>query len=206
MQFLEFMSPLQKRGLSYAIFGIYFLSPKMWTNICIFSEFFPFSKHVYIIYNLWNFFPSLKTWTIICNFKIFVLFYKKRGLSYKYLKLIPRLQKRGLSFAISRISFSFSNNMDSRMQFLEFFTFSKNVDHDRQFLEFLSLLQKRVLSYANFKNSFPFSKYEDYHMRFLEFLSLLVKCGILYAIYWILLSSPKMWTIICHFRNFFPFS
>src|SRR3954470_2475222 len=75
-------------------------------------------------------------------FQDFCSILQKLGLSYKFLKLLSPLQKHEQSFAISRISFSFSNNMDNRMQFLEFFTFSKNVDHDMQFIEFVSLSAK----------------------------------------------------------------
>src|SRR3954468_10736467 len=86
MQFLKFLSLLQKRGLSYIISEISFPSPKTWTIICNFWNFFPFSKNVdnhhmqfwetlfllqkrglsYAISEI--FFPSPKTWTIICNF------------------------------------------------------------------------------------------------------------------------------------------
>src|SRR3954462_7527916 len=44
MQFLKFLSLLQKRELSDAIFGISFPSPKTWT----------------ILWNLWNFIPLLQ--------------------------------------------------------------------------------------------------------------------------------------------------
>src|SRR4051812_25762521 len=93
-----------------------------------------------------------------------------------------------------------------------------------QFQEFLALLQKRGLSYAisrisfsspktliiicNFWNIFPISKNMDYHMQFLEILSLLQKHGISYVINEISFpyDSPKLWTIICNFKNFFLFS
>src|SRR3954470_22840626 len=35
----------QKYGVSYAVFGIYFLSQKTWTIICNYWNFFPFSKN-----------------------------------------------------------------------------------------------------------------------------------------------------------------
>src|SRR3954470_14680185 len=55
-------------------------------------------------------------------------------------------------------------------------------------------------------NSLPFSINMDYHMQFTEFLSLLPKCLLSYAVFGISLSSPKTWTIICNFWNFFLFS
>src|SRR4051812_1262758 len=60
MQFLKFHFLFQKRGLSYAITRISFLSPKMWNIIC----------------NFINSFSSPKTWTIICNFWKFFPFSK----------------------------------------------------------------------------------------------------------------------------------
>src|SRR3954470_14302958 len=172
MQFLKFLSLLQKHGLSSAIFGISFPSQKMWTIIC----------------NLWNFIP--KTWTMIRN-----SFLKKRRLS----KAIPKISflspKTWTIICNFWNFFPFSKNMDYYMHFLEFL--SKNMDYDKQFMEFLSLLQKNGLSYAiskisfpsprtwtircNFWNFFPFSKNVDYPLEFMEFLS----------------PYPKMWTIIC---------
>src|SRR3954469_15128457 len=98
MQFMEFLSLLQIRGLSYAISEISFSSPKTWTIICDFWSFFPFFKNVdyhmqflkflsflqkhglsYAISG--NSFPSSNMWTIICDFLNFFPFLKKRGLS-----------------------------------------------------------------------------------------------------------------------------
>src|SRR3954465_4016509 len=42
----EFLSLLQKHGLSYAFYGISFPSPKTWTIICILWNFLPFSKNM----------------------------------------------------------------------------------------------------------------------------------------------------------------
>src|SRR3954464_13957444 len=77
----------------------------------------------------------------------------------KFPKFHSLLQKRGLSYAISRISISSP----------------KNVDYHMRILEFLSLLQKRGLSYAISRISISSPKNVDYHMRILEFLSLLQK-------------------------------
>src|SRR3954469_16531588 len=74
-------------------------------------------------------------------------------------------------------------------EFWNFFLFSKNVDYHMQFLNF-----------------FPFSKNVDYHMQFLEILSLFQKRGLLYAFSEISSPSPKTWTIICEFWNFYRFS
>src|SRR4051812_16039968 len=46
MQCLEFLCLLQKHGLSYAFFGIYFSFRKTWNIICNFRNFYPFSKNV----------------------------------------------------------------------------------------------------------------------------------------------------------------
>src|SRR3954467_1687616 len=45
MQLLEYLSLLQKHGLSYEIFRISFPSSKIWTTICNIWNFFPFSKN-----------------------------------------------------------------------------------------------------------------------------------------------------------------
>src|SRR4051812_7543512 len=66
MQFLQFLSLLQKRGLSYAIYEISFSSPKTGTIICNFWNFFIFSKNVDYHMQFMNFLPLLQ----------------KRGLSY----------------------------------------------------------------------------------------------------------------------------
>src|SRR3954469_11468586 len=75
MQFLEFLSFFQKRGLLYAISGIYFTSRKAWTFIC----------------NLWNFFPFSKKWYIICNLWNSFSFSKNMGYHMQYSELLPRL-------------------------------------------------------------------------------------------------------------------
>src|SRR3954469_13095960 len=91
MQFMKFLSLLQKSGLSYAFYAICFSSPITWTIICNFYNFFPFSKNV--DYHM--------------QFLKFLSLFPKRGLSYAiYEKKISLLQNRGLSYAFSRISFS----------------------------------------------------------------------------------------------------
>src|SRR4051812_31921568 len=215
-QFMEFLSLLQKHGLSYAISKISFPSPKTWTIICNFWNSFPFSKNVDyhmqflefisllkkrgLLYAFFGIsFPSPKMWTIICNLWNF----------------IPK-------------TWTMIRNL------WNFIPFSKNMDYHKQFRKFLSFLQKRGLLYAifgisfpsqktwtticifwnffpktwtmisNLWNFFPFSRNMDYHMQFLKFLSLLQKRGLLYAVFGISFPSQKTWTIICIFWNFFP--
>src|SRR3954470_20912444 len=110
----------------------------------------------------------------------------------KFKESLSLLHKRGLSYAILRNSIPFL----------------KNVDYHLQFMEFISLLQTRGLS-NEVCESFPFSNTVDYHMQFLkfmEFLSLFQKRGLSYAIYGISIPSPKTWSVICNFQNFFAFS
>src|SRR3954469_18965927 len=127
MQFLEFLSLLQKYGLSYAISIISIPSPKTWTIICNFGNFFPFSINVW---NLWNFF----------------LFSKNMDYHIQFLDFLSLFKKHGLSYAIFRSYYPFSKNLDYHIQILEFlsllqkrglsypsfknfFPFSKKVDY-----------------------------------------------------------------------------
>src|SRR4051812_29894643 len=130
MKFLKFLSLLQKRGLSDAIFGISFLS-------------------------------------------------QKRGLSYAVLEFLTLLQIPRLSYAFYGISFPSPKMWTIICIFLNFFPFPINVDYQMPFLEFLSLLRN-----------------VDYHMQFLKFHPLLQKRGLLYAIFGIYFPSQKMWTSI----------
>src|SRR3954466_1268513 len=107
----------------------------------------------------------------------------------QFLEFLSLFQKRGLLYAISRISYSSPKILTIICNFCNFFPFSKNVAYHMQFMKFLSLLPKHGPSY-----------------QFLEFLSLLQKRGLSYAIYEIASTSPKTWSLICNFRNFFPFS
>src|SRR3954468_3437711 len=127
MQFLKFLSLLQKRGLSSAIFGISFPSQKMWTIIC----------------NLWNFIP--KSWIMIRNLWNFIPFSKNVDYHKQFLKFLSFLQKRGLLYAIFVISFP---SQKTWANFCNFFPFSKNMVYHLQFLEFISLLKKCGLLYA----------------------------------------------------------
>src|SRR3954468_8877213 len=90
-QFMEFLSLLQKHGLSYAISKISFPSPKTWTIICNFWNFFPFSKNVDYHMLFWNFFP--KTWTMISNLWNFFPFSINMDYHMKFLKFLSLLKK-----------------------------------------------------------------------------------------------------------------
>src|SRR3954463_13643212 len=78
MQFLKFLSPLKKRGLSYEISGISFPSPKTWTTIC----------------NLWNFFLFFENMDYHMLYLEFLSLLQKHGLPYAIY---------GISFSFLRI-------------------------------------------------------------------------------------------------------
>src|SRR3954466_6859876 len=104
MQFIKFLSLLQKRALSFAIYEISFSSPKTWTIICILWNFFPFSKNVDYHMQFLNFFYFLtKTSTIILNSLNFFPFSKNVDCHMQFMDFLSLLQKRGLSYAISKI-------------------------------------------------------------------------------------------------------
>src|SRR3954469_25079334 len=102
----------------------------------------------------------------------------------QFLEFLSLLHKCGLSYAISKISFSSPKTWTIISKFYNLFLFSKNMDYHMKFQEFLSLHQKRGLSYAIFGISFPSQKR-----------------GLSYAIYEISFPSPKRRTIICNLRN-----
>src|SRR3954469_19686058 len=229
-QFMEFLSLIQKHGLSYAIPKISFLSPKTWTIIC----------------NFWNFFPFSKNMDYYMHF--LELLSKNVDYDKQFMEFLSLLKKNGLSYAISKISSPspktytilwnlwnfFPKTWTMISNLWNLFPFSKNVYYHKKFLKFLSFLQKRGLLYgifgisipsqktwtiicifwnffpktwtmiSNLWNFFPFSRNMDYHMQFLKFRSLLKKRGLLYAIFGISFPSQKTWTIICIFWNFFP--
>src|SRR3954466_14608037 len=106
MQFLKFLSLPQKCGLLYEIS---FPSPKTWTIICNFYNFYLFSKKRGLSYaNSGISFSSPKTWTIICNFWNFFPFPKNIDYYMQFLKFLSLLKKHGLIYAIYEISFSSS--------------------------------------------------------------------------------------------------
>src|SRR4051812_5826899 len=96
---MDFLSLLQKRGLSYAVFGISFSPPKnmdyhmqflkfisllkKWTIICNFGNFIPFFVNIdYYMQVSRISFPSLRTLTIIYSFWNFFISSNKHGFSY----------------------------------------------------------------------------------------------------------------------------
>src|SRR3954470_13729248 len=76
----------------------------------------------------------------------------------QFLEFLSLLQKRGLSYAISRISFSSPKTLIIICNYWNIFPFSKNMDYHMQFLEFHPLHQKHGLLYAIFGISFPYPK------------------------------------------------
>src|SRR4051812_6030827 len=96
MQILEFLSLLQKRGLSYAISEISFPSQKTWTIIWNFWNFFPFSKNVEYYMQFLK--KNSKMWTILCNFCFVFPFSKNMDYHMQFMKFLSLIQKRGLSY------------------------------------------------------------------------------------------------------------
>jgi len=76
----------------------------------------------------------------------------------QFLNFLSLLQKRGLSYVISGISFPSQKTWTIIRNFGNSFTVSKNADYHMQFLEFNALLQKGGLSYAICKICFPSPK------------------------------------------------
>src|SRR3954470_14614090 len=105
-------------------------------------------------------FPYPKTWFITCNYCKVIPLIQKRGLSLQFVKFLSPLHKSGLLYAIFKNSFSFAKNKDCHMQFMEFLfsPISKSMDYHMQSLEFLSFLQICGLSYGNFRNFYPSTK------------------------------------------------
>src|SRR3954468_12001902 len=102
----------------------------------------------YIICNTKVCFPSLKTWTIKCIFLNLFPFSKNVDYHMQFLEFHSLLQKRGLSYAISRISFPSPKMWTIICNIRNFFGSSKNVDSHMQFLKFLSILNIHGLLYA----------------------------------------------------------
>src|SRR4051812_34990385 len=103
MQFLKFLSLLQKHGLSSEIFGIYFPSQKMWTIICNLWNLIP--KIWTTIRNLWNFIPFSENVDYHKQFLKFLSFLQKLELLYAFFEIFSLLKKLGLLYAFSVISF-----------------------------------------------------------------------------------------------------
>src|SRR3954471_9272853 len=120
MQFLEFLSLLQKCGID-AITGISYTPPKTWTILCNYWNFFPFSENVDYHMQFMEFLILLKKRDIsYAIYEFSLLSQKNMDNHMQFMEFISFLQKRGLSYAISEISFSSPKNMDCHMQFLKF--------------------------------------------------------------------------------------
>src|SRR4051812_26897477 len=150
MQFLKFLSLLQKRGLSSAIFGISFPSQKMSTIICNLWNFFPKTRTM--ISNLWNFFPLSKNGDYHKQFLKFLSFIEKRGLLYAIFGIFFPSQKTWTIICIFWNFFPKTWTMISNLW--NFFPFSKKMDYHMQFLKFLPHLQKSRLSFGIYGISF----------------------------------------------------
>src|SRR3954471_2175663 len=85
----------------------------------------------------------IKTWTIICNLWNISPFSKNVDYHMQFLKFHFLFQKRGLSYAITGISFLSPKMWTIICNFINFVLFSKNLDYHMQFMGILSLLQKR---------------------------------------------------------------
>src|SRR3954468_3466059 len=98
-----------------------------------------------------------KTWTIICEFWNFFLFSKNMDNHMQFLEFLSLFQKRGLSYAISGISFSSPKTWTiiciSRISLS-----LKNMDYHMQFLKSISRLQKHGISYVIYEISFSSPK------------------------------------------------
>src|SRR3954467_15751991 len=111
---MEFLSLFKKHGLSYAIFEISFSSPKTWTIICNFRNFYPFSK--YVDYHM--------------KFLKFHSLLHKRGLSYASFKnSFPFFKTMDHHMQVSRIPFHSPKTWNIICNLWNFFLFSKNVDY-----------------------------------------------------------------------------
>src|SRR4051812_32852418 len=109
MQFMEFHSLLHKRRLLYVISEISILSPKMWTIICTFWNFFPFFEKRGLSYAIsTNIFSFSKKMDYHMQFIEFLSLFEKMVHYLQFLKFLSLLQKRRLSYAVSTTFFPFS--------------------------------------------------------------------------------------------------
>src|SRR3954464_10279591 len=143
---MEFLSLLQKYGLSDAFYGISFSSPKIWTSYAISIISIPSQKTWTIICNFGNFFPFSinvnyhmqvsripfsypKTYTILWNLWNFFLFSKNMDYHIQFLDFLSLFKKHGLSYAIFGISFSSPKTWSIICNFRNIYPFSKNMDY-----------------------------------------------------------------------------
>src|SRR3954470_6330591 len=105
MQFLDFLTLLKKRGLSYVISGISFPTAKMWTIICMLWYFFLFTKNEYYYMQFLEYISLHLKYGLLCaiskhvgyhmKFMEYLSLLHKCGISYKYLEFLFHLQKHG---------------------------------------------------------------------------------------------------------------
>src|SRR3954466_3894372 len=105
---MEFLSLLRRYGLSHAIFGISFSSPKIWTIICNINNFYPFPKNADYHMQFWKFLSLLdKRELSYASFKKSFLLSKDLHCLVEFMEFLSLLQKHGLSYSIFGLSFSF---------------------------------------------------------------------------------------------------
>src|SRR3954465_13232098 len=104
---MEFLSLLQKYGLSHAIFGISFSSTKIWTIKCNINNFYPFPKNVDYHMQFWKFLFILhKQELSYASFKNSFLLSKNLHYLVEFMEFLSLLQKHGLSYSVFKLSFS----------------------------------------------------------------------------------------------------
>src|SRR3954463_2799256 len=105
---MEFLSLLQRYGLSHAIFGISFSSPKIWTIICNINNFNPFPKNVDYHMQFWKYLSLLHKHELsYASFKNSFLLSKNLHYLVEFMEFLSLLQKHGLSYSIFGLTFSF---------------------------------------------------------------------------------------------------
>src|SRR3954466_2475023 len=115
MQFMEFLSLLQKRGLSYVIYGISFSSSKMLTIICYF----------------WNFF-LFKNMDYHRQFLEFLSLLQNVDYHMQFLEFLSLLHKSELSHVSFKIPFPYPKMWTIICSLWNLFPFSINVDYRMQ--------------------------------------------------------------------------
>jgi len=150
MQFLDFLTLLQKRGLSYVISGISFPTPKMWTIICMLWIFFLFTKNEYYYMQFLEYISLLLKYDLLCAIS------KHVGYHMKFMEYLSLLQKCGISYTIYGISIPPPKTWSVICNLWKFFPFSKKRGLSYAISEFLSLLKKHGLSNAISEISFTF--------------------------------------------------
>src|SRR4051812_38385596 len=104
---MEFISLPQKRGLSNAVSGNSFSSSKMWTIICNFWNFFPFSKNMDYHMQFLEFHSHLQERGLSYTISGISYFSFSKNVDYhmQFVVFIFLLLKHALSYAISENPF-----------------------------------------------------------------------------------------------------